>query len=141
MYNAIRRLDFCLNQYSGETYGNAEYYPEAFQCANDNPQTCLCVDGRRENICFLFNLGSADNCGQILTKLPALLLTSLIFVVVTLLLLITYSMLTCISLWGPAVPPAASHHTNPVGPVVIAVATPAGQPVPVKHVPVTVNEV
>jgi len=141
MYNTIRALDFCLNQYTGEIYGNDKYYSEAFQCASGHPQTCLCVQSRRENVCFLFDLRSANNCGQILTKLPALLLTSLIFVLVTLLLVFTYSLFTCISLWSPAIPPAAHHHTNPVGPVVIAVATPAGQPVPVKNVPVTVNEV
>ena len=141
MYNTTQALDFCWNQETGESYGNLNYYPEAVNCAYDHSQTCLCVQSSNDNVCFLFNLNSAENCGQILTKLPALLLTSLIFVLLHLALVFMYSLFTCIYLCSPAVPPAA-HHPNPVvSPSVIAVATPAGQPVPVKHVPVTVNEV
>lgn len=139
MYNTTRDLDFCLNQETGDTYGNSNYYPDAVECAYDHSQTCLCVQGSNDNVCFLFDLDNGDNCGQILSTLPALLLASLIFVVVNLLLVFTYSLFTCISLCSPDVPPAA-HQPNPVGPAVVAVATPTGHTVPVKHIPVSVND-
>jgi len=145
MYNTAQALDFCLDQDTGESYGDSKYYPDAAQCASDDSQTCLCVQGSdhlfTHNICYLFNLLGAGNCGQILTKLPALLLTSLIFTLLNL-MLVLYYLFACV-LTAPAAhqhplvptaPPAAAELAAPTISAVEAVATPVYPPAATKHV-------
>ena len=94
-YGVTDSLDACYDQDKNKFYGSTKYQDLAEACAIDNSQTCLCVDGAKEDICYIFNLESANNCGMILTVMPALLLASLILMLVLFVTMLTYSICTC----------------------------------------------
>ena len=96
-FGVSNALDTCYDQKKGEFYGSSTYQPFAFACANGNSQTCLCVNSANEDTCYLFDLENADNCGEILTTMPALLLTSLIFLLLLLVTMFIYSIFTCMN--------------------------------------------
>jgi hypothetical protein len=95
LFGASNALDTCIDQDIGELYGDSSYKIYAVSCALDHGQTCACVNGADTDTCYMFNLESAKDCGQILTKLPALLVASVVFMVFTIVLVILYSVLTC----------------------------------------------
>ncbi len=142
IYGVTHALDACGNQETGEFYGDTQYLFRVQDCAVGHSQTCLCVQGNNDDTCFLFDLRGADNCGQILTKLPSLLLASLIFVFLLLVLVFTYSIFTCMGVCCVKTPAAAAgQNAAPVQ----AQATPAaanpvyGEPVTAKATPMTAN--
>lgn len=143
MYGVTNAMDTCVNQETGEFYGDTQYNFQAALCISGHSQTCLCVQGSSDDTCFLFDLRSgADNCGEILTTLPSLLLASLIFVFFLLILVFTYSIFTCMGVCCVKAP-AANQNQN--GAPVTATATAAnpsyGQPVTAKATPMTANSV
>ena len=137
LYGATNALDTCFNQNTGDFYGNTEYNGFAFSCANGHSQTCLCVSGSNSDTCYLFDLKSADDCGEILTKLPSLLLASLIFVFLLLILVFTYSIFTCMGVCCVKEPMAAAGAQSSATPAVASVSTPQT----VKATPMTANSV
>ena len=140
IYGVTNALDACGNQETGEFYGDTKYFTQVVNCAVGHSQTCLCVQGSNDDTCFLFDLRGADNCGQILTRLPSLLLASLIFVFLLLVLVFTYSIFTCMGVCCVKTPPA-QQNAPPVQ-AQAAAANPAyGQPVTAKATPMTANSV
>jgi hypothetical protein len=124
-YGTTSRLDTCINQYNGELYGAARFGTRAAACAVKHAQTCLCVDAGNSDSCYLFDLQSAKNCGEILHHLPSLLLASVLFMILLFVFDICYSVQTCFALSAEA-----PEHTTP--PVVAApAAAPAVPPVKV----------
>lgn len=140
MYGVTHALDSCGNQETGEFYGDSKYYGNVVQCAVGHSQTCLCVQGSNTDTCFLFNLRAADNCGQILTKMPALLLASLLFVFLLLVLIFTYSIFTCMGVCCNKAP-AGQNAAPPVTATATAANPSYGQPVTAKATPMTANSV
>eukprot|EP00388_Colpodella_angusta_P047900 GDKK01074369.1.p1 GENE.GDKK01074369.1~~GDKK01074369.1.p1 ORF type:complete len:240 (-),score=46.57 GDKK01074369.1:218-901(-) len=139
IYGATNALDTCYDRENFTVYGDAQYGGQAINCALQNSQTCLCVQGSNDDTCFLFNLDSADNCGQILTKLPSLLLASLLFVFLLLVLVFTYSIFTCMGVCCVR-PPLANQNATPV--TATATATnPVAATATVKATPMTANSV
>ena len=140
IYGVTNALDACGNQETGEFYGDTQYLNQVVNCVVGHSQTCLCVQGSNDDTCFLFDLRGADNCGQILTRLPSLLLASLIFVFLLLVLVFTYSIFTCMGVCCVKTP-AAQQNAPPVQ-AQAAAANPAyGQPVTAKATPMTANSV
>jgi hypothetical protein len=95
IYGATNALDTCGDTNTGEIYGDTANTPYLISCAVDNHQDCLCIQSSNTDTCYLFNLESADNCGQILNKLPSLLLASVLFELVLVGTVFTYSVCTC----------------------------------------------
>ena len=112
-YGVTHALDTCLNQETGEFYGDMQYAGLALQCTNGHSQTCLCVQSSNDDTCFLLDLKAAENCGQILTRLPSLLLASLLFLLLSLILVFTYSVFTCMGVCCVKTP-AAQQNAPPV---------------------------
>ena len=107
-------LDTCYDQEKGEFYGSSTYQIFALSCASGNSQTCLCVNSGNSDTCYLFDLESADNCGEILTTMPALLLTSLIFLLLLLVTMFIYSIFTCMNTCCNKRNEAAEQNPKPV---------------------------
>jgi hypothetical protein len=128
VYGAVNGLDTCGNQDTGEIYGDNKYLSSVVACVSGHSQTCLCVNGGQSDTCYLFNLDSADNCGQILTKMPALLITSVIFLAILFVIVLTYSAFTCkaVCCGRPAAPAAGTNSSNPAPASATAVAHPVG---------------
>ena len=96
-YGVTNSLDTCYDQDKGEFYGSSSstYKGYALACVYGHSQTCLCVNGGNSDTCYLFNLESADNCGEILSTMPELLLVSLLFLLGLFGTMLTYSIFTC----------------------------------------------
>lgn len=95
VFGATNGLDTCVDQDTNKYYGDSKYNIYAEACRIDHSQTCVCVNSDNTDNCYLFNLQAADNCGQILTKLPSLLLASVLFMLVLIVVVFVYSIFTC----------------------------------------------
>jgi len=137
IYGATNALDTCIDRVNFQVYGDNQYAQQAGACIAGHSQDCLCVQGSNDDTCFLFNLDSADNCGQILTKLPSLLLASLLFVFLMLVLVFTYSIFTCMGVCCVK-PPLANQSGAPTP--TTATANPVAATT-VKATPMTANSV
>lgn len=138
IYGATNALDTCIDRVNMQVYGDKQYGTQAGECIPGHSQDCLCVQGSNDDTCFLFNLGSADNCGQILTQLPSLLLASLLFVFLMLVLVFTYSIFTCMGVCCVK-PPLAGQNGAPT-PTTATAANPVAATT-VKATPMTANSV
>lgn len=93
-YGVTNGLDSCINQKTGEYYGEEGLFSIYAECTGHS-ETCLCVNEQTSDKCYVFNIKEADNCGQILTRLPSLLMASVIFLTFLFVLVLAYSIFTC----------------------------------------------
>jgi hypothetical protein len=91
-YGATNALETCMNQETGEWWGKTENYVVVSNC--DTSKTCGCATGN-DDLCYVFDLSKGGDCGQILYKVPALLLASMICCLILLVVSVTYSIFTC----------------------------------------------
>lgn len=94
-YGITENLDTCVNKHSLHVYGDSSYAAYAKACIIGHSQECSCVNSDNLDDCYMFNLKNANDCGDILTTLPAELLASMFFLLVLLFVVTTYSIFTC----------------------------------------------
>jgi hypothetical protein len=135
VYGATNALDACRDSTTFEVYGDnspSNGLAMAY-CAQQHGQDCMCVRNS-DSDCYVFNLDSADNCGQIMTKLPSLLLAAVLFELILVGTVFAYSVCTCKTLCCASAEdqaamngaPNSSHGGNAAPPVpATAVAVPS----------------
>ena len=96
----VATLKTCAVKNTLDYYGDSSYIVSARSCALQHSQTCACVRAD-DDLCYLFNLRDADDCGVILNKYPSLLLGSILFMVALIIVVGIYSGFTCKNLSCP----------------------------------------
>jgi ferredoxin-thioredoxin reductase catalytic subunit len=94
-FGLTHSITTCVDGNTDKVYGDSDSSGNAALCAIGDSHDCSCVRDQSGDICYEFNLKAADNCGQIMGKLPALLLASLIFELLLFIAVFGYSVCTC----------------------------------------------